>query len=332
MVMCTAVLLAACQADGTAGLAKVDTDPFLDIALRPAANAVFPSFANARITASMTRDTIEFTVVGLPPLGGGSTYQIALVDTASARATNVISHVTRTVRTATTTKTDTSIGAQFAVTDTATSVTVRMVSALIPTFTHVVLRTAGEGSVPLTLTAARTGFLAFRYRAGASYAVQLGDFGAFALASADRLPFTARGDVVSAAFWGDWVRLELRNLTRPPAGFRYAAWLVDQRGGTAVRLGGLIAPTTAGTSLDDADLGSGPWYSATAVLEARVRCDLRALGVVPQHFTLLAIVLEPYGGWATPSRPGLSMVLSAPIPASVASRPGAARAPLEPAP
>jgi hypothetical protein len=45
-----------------------------------------------------------------------------------------------------------------------------------------------------------------------------------------------------------------------------------------------------------------------------------ALGVVPQDFTMLALVIEPYGGYAPPTRPGTSYVLSAAMPNSVASR------------
>jgi len=116
------------------------------------------------------------------------------------------------------------------------------------------------------------------------------------------------------------VRLDFRNLIRPPAGFRYACWMVDERTGTATRLGGILSPVPDNQPLDDADLGTGKWYNSVGILEAQVRGDMKALNIVPQDYTFIALALEPYGGSAVPTRPGLSYVLSASIPNSVSSR------------
>jgi len=321
-----ALVLAACQADPASGPGTIVGAPMLDMALAPAGNAVFPSVSGQRITAAAARDTIEFTVNDAPPTGSGNTYQIVLVDTATGRATGTISRIIRTMRRRLTVSpdssvllvsADTSTGAQFSIPDTATTVVVRIANAAIPNYNFVVLRTAGEGSVPTTIGGARTGFLSFRYKSGSTYAAQPGTFGSFAAATADRLPFVVAADVIGAGFWGDWLRIDVRNLGRPPAGFRYACWMVDARSGAATRLGGLLAPAPESRSLDDADLGMGAWFNGALVVAARVRANLRTLGIAPQDFTFTTLVLEPYGGFALPTRPGRTYVLSAPVPPSV---------------
>jgi len=324
-----ALVLAACQTDSISGPSKIVGAPLLDMIFGPAGNAAFPTVSGQRITSATARDTIEFTVNNLPPTGVGNTYQIVLVDTATGNATAAISRIIRTVRSrrpvnrdssVALTKIDTTTGATFSIVDTATTLTIRIANAAIPTYTHVLLRTAGEGSVPATLTAARTGFLSFRYKIGTTYSAASGVFGSFAKATADRLPFVVSAYVVNANFWGDWVRLDFRNLIRPPAGFRYAAWLMDERTGTATRLGGILSPVPDNLPLDDADLGTGKWYTSAGILEAQVRGDMKALNIVPQDYTFITLALEPYGGTAVPVRPGLSYVLSASIPNSVNSR------------
>lgn len=324
-----AFVLAACQTDPISGPSKIVGEPLLDMVFGPAGNSAFPAVTGQRITAAAARDTIEFTVNFLPPTGAGNSYQIVLVDTATGNATAASSRIIRTVRSrrpvtrdssVAVTKVDTSTAAQFSISDTATTVTIRIASTAIPNHTHVLLRLAGEGSVPATIGSARTGFLSFRFKTGTTYAVQSGVFGSFAQATANRLPFVVSAYVVNASFWGDQIRLSFRNLIRPPAGFRYVAWLVDERTGTATRIGGILSPVPENKPLDDADLGTGPWYNNVGILEAQVRGDMKALNVVPQDYTFITLVLEPYGGTAVPSRPGLSYVLAASIPTSVSSR------------
>ncbi|MDP1890612.1 MAG: hypothetical protein Q8K55_06925 [Gemmatimonadaceae bacterium] len=324
-----AFVLAACQTDPISGPSHIVGEPLLDMVFGPAGNAVFPNIVGQRITTAASRDTIEFTVNALPPTGAGNTYQVVLVDTATGATTAASARIIRTVRSrrpvnrdssVAVTKVDTSTAAQFSIADTATTVAIRIANAAIATRSHVLLRSAGEGSVPASLTTARTGFLSFRYKAGAAYAVQNEVFGSFSTAAANRLPFVVSAYVVNANFWGDQVRLNFRNLIRPPAGFRYAAWMVDERTGTATRLGGILSPVPENTPLDDADLGTGTWYNAVGIIEAQVRGDMKALSIVPQDYTFITLALEPYGGTAVPVRPGTAYVLSASIPNSVASR------------
>ncbi|MFA6168167.1 MAG: hypothetical protein WC700_16205 [Gemmatimonadaceae bacterium] len=324
-----AFVLGACQTDPISGPSHVVGEPLLDMIFGPAGNAAFPTVTGARITTAAARDTIEFTANALPPTGAGNTYQIVLVDTASGATTAATARIIRTVRSrrpvnrdssVAVTKVDTSTAAQFSIADTATTVAIRIANTAIATRTHVLLRSAGEGSVPPTLTAARTGFLSFRYKSGTAYAVQTAVFGSFANAAANRLRFIVSAYVVNANFWGDQVRLSFRNLIRPPAGFRYAAWMVDERTGTATRLGGILSPVPENAPLDDADLGTGKWYNNVGILEAQVRGDMKALNIVPQDYTFITLALEPYGGTAVPVRPGTAYVLSASIPNSVASR------------
>ena len=340
-----ALVLSACQTDSAAGPSRIVGPPVLDMTLGPATNAVFPTLSGQRITAAADRDTIEFTVDALPPTGAGATYVIMLVDTATGRAASATSRIIRSVRhrgpvnrdsSVVTTTVDTSTAAQFSVGDTATTVVIRIASTAIPAFSHVVLRTLGEGSTPINVGASRTGLLSFRYRAGTTYAIANSMFGSFATASVDRLPFVVSAQVTGASFWGDHVRISLRNVLRPPAGMRYAAWLVNERTGAAARLGGLLAPVPDYKRLDDADLGTGPWYTSQRITETQVRGDMKALGIVPQDYTFLALVLEPYGGYAPPTRPGTSYVLTAAVPASVTALSARsaleARAPVRPPP
>ena len=324
-----ALVLAACQADRIPGPSMRIGEPVFDMTLAPAGNADFPKVSSQRVTEAAARDTIEFTVDALPPTGAGTTYVIMLVDSATGRTAAVTSRLIRTVRSrrpvtrdssVATTRVDTSSAPQFSVGDTATTMAIRIANPAIPSYTHVVLRTSGEGSTPLGIGASRTGFLSFRYHAGSTYAVASSVFGSFAAATLDRLPFVVSALVGGASFWGDQVRISLRNLTRPPAGFRYAAWMVDARTGVATRLGGLLAPVPDYKRLDDADLGFGEWYTRDGITDAQVRGDMKALGIVPQDFTFLALTIEPYGGSAPPARPGTSYVLSAAIPSSVMSR------------
>ncbi len=324
-----AFVLAACQTDPISGPSKIVGEPMLDMVFGPAGNSAFPVISGQRITAATARDTIEFSVSSLPPTGAGVTYQIVLVDTATGTTTAPSSRIIRTVRgrrpvnrdsSVATARVDTSTAAQFSIADTATTLTIRIANTAIPNFTHVLLRASGEGSVPATIGSGRTGFLQFRYRTGTTYAVQSSVFGSFALATANRLPFSVSAFVVNANFWGDQIRLSVRNMIRPPAGFRYAAWLVDERTGTATRVGGILSPVPENQPLDDADLGTGKWYTSVGIIEAQVRGDMKALNVKPQDYSFLTLALEPYGGTATPTRPGTSYVLSATVPNSVASR------------
>ena len=325
-----ALVLAACQTDPISGPSKIVGEPLLDMVLGPAGNTVFPTLSGQRITAAAARDTIEFTVNALPPTGPGNTYQIMLADSAGGNAIAAPARIIRTNRnrrpvnrdsSVAIIKADTSNAALFSVADTATTVAILIANVNIPNYTHVLLRSAGEGSIPATINAGqRTGFLSFRYKTGATYAIANSTFGSWARNTVDRLPFAVSAYIVNASFWGDWVRLDFRALIRPPAGFRYAAWLVDERTGTATRLGGLLSPVPDNQPLDNADLGTGPWFTSVGILEAQVRGDMKTLNIKPQDYTFLTLVLEPYGGSAPPARPGTSYVLSAAIPASVNSR------------
>ena len=310
-----AVLLAAIVATGCATDIATPVDPpMIDIALAPAKDAAFPEITSARLAA--TRDTLEFDVRRLPPDPIGHTYQIALIDTVSLHGVSVISRVIRrTPKGGASATTDTLVGAQFSVTDTSTTVNVRLVGALLANYTHLVLRSSGEGSVPVTLAAtARTGFLAVRYRAGATNTLQIDPFGAWSPASTQRLRFDGAGSVTSAGLWGDWIRLDFANLTRPPAGFRYSAWLVNGANGAAVRIGGLIAPAPSERSLDDADLGDCAWFTASTVVASRVRANLAALGVQRSAYPTLVLALEAYGGFGVATAPGSARIFGARLP------------------
>jgi hypothetical protein len=285
------------------------------------------------------------TLRNLGPLPSGAVYQVFLVDSTQADgsaanltpASGRLITQTRTRRpidrdnTAIDTRTDTSASAQaITAADTNQTFTLRVVNTRIATSTHVVVavRPSAQASASHLDRNTLFGFLSARYRSGTTF-TNTGTltFGRWTINSAGRLPFVPSSATISGAFRGSTVRLNVRDLIRPPEGFRYAAWVIDARTGRAARLGGLMTQVPSNMPLDDLDTRPSDQYvTDVAVIEGQIRGDTASAGNIRwDDFTSIVLLLEPKGS-APPTRPGAAFVLGGQVPASVASRaPGAGK-------
>lgn len=328
-------LAGACKLDETAGLSRDLGDPLLDITMGPSGDAVYPS---ATHTISTNRDTLTLQLRNLGPLPAGAVYQVYVVDSSTVdgggnNLTPVGGRLIRQTRTrrpvdrdntVIEVKTDTTANAgAITAADTNQTFTLRVVNAAVRTGTHVVVGVAPAAQTSATRLdrTTRFGFLASRYRTGTTF-VTTGTttFGSWAINAGNRLPFIPSSATINGAFRGNTVRLNIRDLIRPPVGFRYAGWVIDTRTGRAARLGGLLTPVPTNRSLDDADLGTDAFLTDVAMIEAQLRGDTASAGGVRwDEFTQIVVLLEPKGS-APPTAPGGAFVLGGPVPQSVASR------------
>ena len=334
--------VAACAKEDLAGPGEVIGPPLLDIGLGPSGDARFPG-GTVAVSANAARDTLTLTLTNLPPLGAGASYQFFLADSATVDSTtNNYVPVSGRIITSTRsrrpvnrdssvflTRVDTTASAgSITAADTNQTFVVRIVSAQIPSFSHVVVAVSGSTAPTAGRLArtTRTGFMYARYRDARgtpsrtddTFAAGTFTFGSFAIDAAQRLPFSVSG-TNDAAFFGSQVRINLKNLVRPPAGFRYAGWLVDDRTNTAIRLGGIQSPVPENASLDNADLGSSAFLTNVGILEAQIRADTSALHVAFHDFTRVLVVLEPSSA-TPPTTPSAAVVLVGTVPGSVSSR------------
>lgn len=327
--------LGACSESELSGPRELVGAPLLDMTLGPSGAAVFPGGSG---TINTTRDTLTLTITNLPQLPAGAVYQVLLVDSATAGSSNVVPvsgrliTTTRSARPVTRdsseriVRTDTLAStAVIAAADTNQTFVYRITGPAIAANSHVVLavKSAAQAAASGLSGATRMGFLYGRYRNSATatptYSNPTLTFGSFAINSAARLPFNVSGQS-DAAFYGDQIRVNLQGLVRPPVGFRYAGWLIDDRTNTAVRIGGLLTPVPENKPLDDADVGTGTYLSDVGILKAQVRGDRIALGNINfEDFTRFALLLEPIGS-AVPTRPSAALVHAGNVPASVATR------------
>jgi hypothetical protein len=335
--------LAACDEGSISGPSEVVGPPLLDLTLGPSPQFVNPTASG---TINATRDQLTINLSYLPPLPAGSVYQVFLVDSQKVEGTanNLIpatGRLIRTVRTRRPVTRDSSVAVvsvdttastnTILATDTTESFSFLITNAslgdLIANYSHVVVAVS-----PTAVTApgrlertVRRGFLSGRYRNAAnnSFSNPTFTFGSFAIDANRRLPFVVSGSQ-NGAFWGDQIRVNFRNLIRPPEGFQYAGWLIDDRTGREVRIGTLSTPPPENRSLANADVENGSFLSGSAVLAAQLRGDTASLGDIRwDDFTRFALLLEPKG---TPTKASSALVIAAQIPNAVATRhPGAGK-------
>lgn len=342
--------LAACKLDEASGLSRQVGDPLLDMAVGPASDGVFPT-GSVALTAAAARDTLTVTLSNLSPLPAGLRYQVFLVDslrvdTATASNVKVASgRLITTTRSRRPVNRDSSfVGASVdtvASTDAITSADTnktyvfRIADATIPTFTHVVVavRGASEAAPTRIERPARFGFLSSQYRrvAGTTTtytASSTPTFGPFSLNSALRYAWNSGSGTVDGYFLGSQVRLNIKNVLRPPPGFQYAGWALDTRTGVATRIGTLKTPVPENATFDLADtLATSPWLTDVGIIEAQIRGDTASMGNVRfEDYTRILIVLEPRGGSAAATRPGGAIAFAGAVPGAVSSRgPGAGK-------
>lgn len=350
----------ACENDPLTGPTKIVGDVLLDIVVTPAATTLPPGGSIAISGGTCTsgcstvppnRDTLTVTLVNLPPLPAGVSYQVLLAADSAARAGSdaarphlrpVSGRIIRTTRAGrpvnrdsvfVASVTDTTLSAPLVLTNTDTNQTyvLRIVGApqgdSTRKYTHVVITVTSNpltAGVPLAPTA-RTGFLFAQFRdtkgtvatSDDSYAGSSFTAGSFAVNRGSLFRFGASASV-NGAIRGRELRINYRGLTRPPQGFRYVSWLIDARTGTQVRLGELKTPEPGAVSLADADIATAPFLTPDGIVAGEVRANADSLGVEFDNFTRYSLVLEAKG--APPARAPGWEVMVGPIPQSVASR------------
>ncbi len=337
---------AACNNDIN-GPAKVLGDPILNLSLGPAGNAVMPG---GSYTLSANKDTLTITLTNLPPLPANSRYQVLLVDSQTVDSTtNNVRPVSGRLITQTrakqpvtrdsaifTTRTDTTLAASsITVGDTNRTFTLRVVNAdlggdAIANYSHILVTvTSALVIAPGRLErVTRKGFLVARFRDAKGTPSRTDDtfalsgsftFGSWTINASTRQPFSGPGSA-RGGFRGTNIYVTFNSLIRPPEGFQYAAWLIDDRTGRQVRLGTLVTPFPDLQSLANFDVDSGSFRTSGAIVQSQLRANADSLGVVFDDFTRFALLLEPKGSSTPPSSASAIFVVTAAIPQSVSSR------------
>lgn len=336
-----AAIAGACTLDEATGPSRQLGDPLLDIGLGPASDGLFPT-GSYTLTSAASRDTITVRFQNLPALPAGRRYQVFLVDSVAAATSPRANRKAVSGRLITTTsfsrpvtRDSTFFGTRV---DTVADVgaiedggversyVMRIVDPDIPTYSHVVLAVVDDAAPGTRQEPAdRFGFLWARYRNAATATPTYANtgtftFGSFALAEDRRLPFSFGSAQVAGFFRGNTLRVNVRQLVRPPQGFQYAGWLLDARTGESVRIGSFQTPVPYNQPLDGADVDENDFIIDDVLVEAQLRGDATALGGIRwQDYTRLVIVLEPKGD-APPAVPPAAVLLAGAVPPSVADR------------
>ncbi|MBA2440117.1 MAG: carboxypeptidase regulatory-like domain-containing protein [Thermoleophilaceae bacterium] len=349
-----AVGIAACQTDELAGPVVQIGEPLLDFPLGPSPLAVFPR-ASFTFNSTKTRDTLTITLANLPPLPPGVSYQVLLVDSASvdSAGTNLVPVSGRLITTtrsrrpvtrdsaALSSRVDTAASASaIASADTNQTFVLQVIGTPqtpLINFSHVLV-VVGPTPVAAATQIDRTtrrGFLFGRYRDARGTPSRADDifsasgnltFGSFAIDANRRVPFSVSGQS-NASFRGTEIRVNLQNLIRPPEGFQYAGWLIDQRTGRQVRLGTLQTPVPSNQSLANADVdpaSPATFLTEVGIAGAQLRANADTLGessgIIFDDFTQFFLLLEPKGGSGPPPSASSAIVLQGAVPPSIASR------------
>jgi hypothetical protein len=297
--------------------------------LAAAASAAFGG--NSITIDSITGDTLTVRLSNLPAPPAGTVYQVILVDSASGGALVATGDLIVTTVNLRPTDPDNSVSEVTEDTTLATDVLVPdrsdavmnflitdgSIGADIDAYTHVIVAvstTPLSGAVTLGADEQR-GFLSRRLTSDGTLAA-----GTWSINSSLRRPFSIQGTGISA-FVGDDLRATFERILRPPEGFHYVGWLVDERTGINLRLGGLLTPVPESRPLDDADLENGSFLTDVAIVNSQLRSPVD----VADNYTRFVLVLEPKGA-AGMTRAPRTEVLQGTVPTSVASRhPGAGK-------
>lgn len=321
--------VAACNQDDISGPVDQFGPPLLDIEVGPASSPVWPAASN---TINAARDTMRITLSNLPPLPTGAAYQVWLVDTASAANNAVVASGQVVVTTTSTRPVNRDSSVTITTADTAASantitatganktavmtITNASIGGTIATYTHAIVTVTGTPATGAQTVGAddQVGFLSRRYRSGTTYSTGGFTFGTWSINSAKRQPYTITAAGINGAFWGDSIIVNVDRTLRPPAGFQYVGWLIDDRTGIQQRLGGLTTPPPESRSLQNADTETGTFLTTVAIVDAQ----LRAAAMDPDNYTRFVLVLEPKMGAAP--RASSAEAFAGQIPKSVASR------------
>lgn len=342
--------LVACEQDDISGPVEQIGPPLLDMEIAPAASA---PLAGQSMVLSGTNDTLVLTFANLPAVPTGTVYQVYLVDTAAAGAnaiaatgelvvtTTGVRPVNRdssvTLVTVDTTAATNTIAPAVSNASMTFTITDASIGGSIAAYTHAVvdLTTAPQAGAFTLAADAQEGFLSRRFRSGGTFS-RSGTFtvGTWSITNGLRRPFSIQGSAI-AAFVGDdctyatrafcvadpQIRATFERVLRPPEGFEYVGWLLDERTGIQLRLGGLLTPVPENRPLTNADTETGSFLTDVAIVNSQLRAPVD----IADNYTRFVLVLEPKGA-AGLARAPLSEVLQGAVPVSVGTRhPGAGK-------
>jgi hypothetical protein len=104
----------------------------------------------------------------------------------------------------------------------------------------------------------------------------------------------------------------LERLARPPLGYYYAVWLVNQESGITVPLGEITTPPPQFASLRDADIATGEFVTESEIFAAAKWAEWSELPSDFKSFTHVYVTLEPKDGASDLMSP--TVLFQAPIP------------------
>ena len=327
-------IFAACAQDDISGPVTQIGPPLLDMELAPAAAAPFGGNSVTLVSA----DTLRVRLSNLPAVPTGTVYQVLLVDSTQTASNAIVATgelVTSVARSrpidrdnaVTEFDVDTTAATSTLAPDVSNTtmdfvITDASLGASIAAYTHVVVvvsTTPATGTITLGADEQR-GFLARRTSSG-SFST-----GTWSINSSLRRPFSIQGSGISAfvgdtLFSGDDFRATFERILRPPEGFQYVGYLIDERTGINYRLGGLLTPVPENRPLTNADTETGSFLTDVAIVNSQLRSPVDD----PDNYTRFALVLEPKGATGLTRAP-LTEILNGAIPTSVATRhPGAGK-------
>ncbi len=111
------------------------------------------------------------------------------------------------------------------------------------------------------------------------------------------------------------IAVALNRLARPPLGFYYGVWLVNEDDGTNLFVGEITTPPPGLESLLDADVTKNDFVSDSEILAAGKWATWADLGANYKSFTSLYVTLEPKNGDGSVRSP--STIFRAAIPANL---------------
>ena len=312
-VLSTAVLSFAACIDETAGPMAYTGKPALRVGLDIVAEMQLPGGPVAGRINGTDSDSLSLTIQHLAPLSGNNRYQVWLVNPANGTAARInVRYVALRPDTVGFDEFDgtpivewreaapESRAAEFNGTTgywqrvrfTRGELTADGVD--MSAYTHVVVSIGSGDANPLTSPAP----VFFQY------------------AGLDTEPFTdgvtqfgfdpaaAASGTGWAAFGGgsvEWLNVEgfgvlAQRIARPPRGFFYELWLVDEGRTRRVRLGELLTPAPEFASLMDADVQDGPFVARGEIIKAGRYVRWADLQATPDQFADLLVALKPKVG------------------------------------
>jgi hypothetical protein len=306
-VALAALGLSACI-DESAGPVALSGKPAVRVGLDLVARAIPGGTVTGRISG-VEGDSLVLVINNLPALAGGQRYQVWLAEEETRAATRI--GVRYTMQRPDTTGFDEFDGRPIIEwRDVAPLATVqafdgttgfrhilRLTRAELAAagldlsgFSHVVVTVGSSDASPFSAPAPAH----FRYRGLSTAALTAGvvRFGFD--------PGTAATGLGWVPFGGgsvEWLNVEgfglmAQRIARPPLGFFYEVWLVDEAGAGRLRLGEVLTPGPEFASLRDADVADGEFVTRGEMLRAARYHRWADLGATPDQFAALVIVLK----------------------------------------